>query len=381
MDPLTHGITGALLGKGFFAERHGRVATFAATLGAVFPDVDILAVFLSHNEMAIAQLHRDITHSFICLPLFAIGLAALTRGYARLRRAGCPPWPVLATIYAVGLASHIVLDIVTSFGTMIFSPLSHARLSWDLVFIIDFVFTGVALLPQVAAWVYRQPEGSSSRALRMWLLLSLSAVAIFHVDRVAGFPFSPWGVVGASLVFAVVLFLPGWHGWGLQWAQSLWCRVGVYALGGYLGLCGVEHHTALQRTEAFAAERRLVVEAVGALPLPPSLSHWVGLVRTPNGVYQEFFNGPEPSPPMVHFFADAPRNSYIAATEQFPEVRIYLWFARFPVVRYLQQGDRHMVEFTDLRFYTRDVGTRHPFTFRVILDSAGQLVEKGWLGE
>ena len=41
MDPVTHGIAGALLGKGFFSDREEKVAIFAATLGAVFPDIDI----------------------------------------------------------------------------------------------------------------------------------------------------------------------------------------------------------------------------------------------------------------------------------------------------------------------------------------------------
>ena len=52
MDPVTHGITGALLGKGYFSKRHGRVAIFAATLGAVFPDVDIIAEVVSRDPLA-----------------------------------------------------------------------------------------------------------------------------------------------------------------------------------------------------------------------------------------------------------------------------------------------------------------------------------------
>ncbi len=49
MDPVTHGITGALLGKGFLAKRNERVAVFAATLGAVFPDIDTVADFVSRD--------------------------------------------------------------------------------------------------------------------------------------------------------------------------------------------------------------------------------------------------------------------------------------------------------------------------------------------
>jgi len=60
MDPVTHGITGALLGKGYFSDRHGRVAIFAATLGAVFPDIDTIADAISRDPLAIIKYNRGI---------------------------------------------------------------------------------------------------------------------------------------------------------------------------------------------------------------------------------------------------------------------------------------------------------------------------------
>src|SRR3989442_7514014 len=114
MDTITHGIVGALIGKAFFAghgdatradgtaaqraagqfaglgsppeaprwNRGECVATAAATLGAVFPDVDVMFCSLVRNDLAVIELHRRITHSFLCLPVFAVGLAALPRSYA-----------------------------------------------------------------------------------------------------------------------------------------------------------------------------------------------------------------------------------------------------------------------------------------------------------
>ena len=83
MDTITHGIVGALIGKGFFSERNGRVATFAATVGAMFPDVDVVQEIFSTDPLAIVKYHRAITHSFVALPFFAALLAWLTRvGFA-----------------------------------------------------------------------------------------------------------------------------------------------------------------------------------------------------------------------------------------------------------------------------------------------------------
>ena len=378
MDTITHGIAGALLGKAFYADKQGRVATFAATLGAVFPDSDAFFNLFDRNELATIELHRGVTHSFVCLPFFAAGLAALTRWYARRRGWVCPSWLLLAGIYATGLTLHIVLDLITSFGTMIWSPLANTRATWDMVFILDSVLTGIVLLPQAAAWVYRKPNRSFRRALGLWVLFAACAAAIERIARAVGFPFSPWVVVAVSLLLAGLFFLPAARGWGFAVRRASWCRAGVFALAAYLGACAVAHHAALARVEQFAASRGVRAERLGALPLPPALLHWNGLIRVPDGVHQARIDLRGRAAPEFHFFPDAPANGYIEAARQLPKVQSYLRFARFPVIRYLAQGDQHVIEIADLQFFRRRNGRPNPFTFRVRLDASGRVVEQGW---
>lgn len=393
MDSLTHGLTGALLGKAFFAERYAgapdgareaRLATFAATLGAVIPDMDVVASLLPNNDLSVIQDHRGVTHSLVCLPIFALLLAALTRVYMRRRGTPAPSWSGLAVIYAAGLASHDLLDLVTSFGTMIWSPWSCTRATWDLVFILDFTMTGIVLLPQVAAWVYRKPERSLSRALRMWAVFTACAWFIERLARAAGFPFSPSVVAAVGALLAALFFLPMRRGRGFQVRRSSWCRGGVYALLAYLLLCAAAHRAALQRVEQFAAARRLRVEKLGALPLPPSAAHWAGLIRTTEGVYETQINlwsGPGSDAPREYqFYADAMPNGYVAAARQLPKVKVYLWFARFPVFRVFERGGRSVVEISDLRFFGRR-RRPPPFTFEVTFDAGGRVAEQGWAGE
>ena len=92
MDTITHGIIGALLGKAFFAGEPsraplswqepprtiGRVAILSCTIGAIFPDVDVFAGPLAHNNLAIMTWHRGITHSVVMLPIWALVLTGLT---------------------------------------------------------------------------------------------------------------------------------------------------------------------------------------------------------------------------------------------------------------------------------------------------------------
>src|SRR5262249_28718381 len=152
MDTITHGIAGALLGKAVFRGdemfalrpmNRGRIATWALMLGAIFPDADVFRDMASNNELLILTWHRSYTHSLLCLPLFALVLAGLPRQAARWRKWDAPSFATLTAIYAVGILSHILLDLVTSFGTMIWSPVEWSRPAWDLIFIIDFTLSGI----------------------------------------------------------------------------------------------------------------------------------------------------------------------------------------------------------------------------------------------
>ncbi len=391
MDTFTHGITGALIGKAFFAGDNntapdraaaGRVVTYAATLGAIFPDIDFFFGPIARNDLAVIEWHRGVTHSLVCLPVFAVLLASLTRWYTRRRGWHAPSWATLAGIYAAVLASHILLDLITSFGTMIWSPLNHARATWDLVFILDFTLTGIALLPQLAAWAYGDREKSALRALRLWSAFTLAAIALVWLTRAVGFAFSPWVIVAVSVLLAALFFLPAWRGWGFRVRRSAWCRAGVYAAAAYLLLCAAAHHAALRRVEQFAAAKGLRVEHLGAMPMPPSIARWDGLVRTPDGVYEIRFNLLHPQPPAelvaYSFFPDAEPNPYLEAARQLPRVKTYLWFARFPVYRFAQRRGRDVVEISDLRFFSRR-GRPAPFTFRVTFDGQGGVLEQGWV--
>ena len=134
-----------------------RAAIVACTLGAMFPDIDIFAGPLAQNPLAIMEWHRNITHSAVHAAVMGADIAALIDTARPMAEVGTPPFPNLFAIYAVGLATHIFLDLVTNFGTMVWSPLRYSRASWDWVFIVDLTVTSIALVPQLAAWCYREP--------------------------------------------------------------------------------------------------------------------------------------------------------------------------------------------------------------------------------
>jgi len=401
MDTITHGIAGALMGKALFQGddllalrdmNRRRVITWAFMIGAIFPDGDVLRELLSSNELLIVTWHRSITHSLVCFPLFALALAFLTRAVARWRKWEAPGFAALTGIYAIGLLSHILLDLVTTFGTMIWSPIKWTRPAWDLIFIIDFTFSAILLIPQLLSWVYADPEKLKHRALGLWLLFAPMPLLIAGIGRSIGAPVSAETVIGAVTLLAALFFLPALRGWGLRVKQRSWNIAGFTGGLAYIALAIFAHHTALARVEKFAAWNHLEVESLGALPYPPSLWQWDGLIRTPHGVYEIQIDASDALPfrkktaqaslaePVLdyRFYPEAFPNSYIDAARHLSEVQKVLWFSRFPVVRFRKEGTEAVVEICDLRFASRRPGRIPPFTYRVRFAGDGALLSKGW---
>ncbi len=452
MDPITHGIAGALIGKGLFAAdgkrtnkevqpatgdlkvaatRDARVAIWVCVVAAMFSDVDVFFEPFVRREMATIELHRGVTHSLACLPVFVAAMATLVWWWLKARQkakgkrqkaaefaeeakqmsgslstgrapqgaddnAGSPKeaplgWWKLAGMWAAGIGSHIVLDATTSWGTMVWAPLSNARAAWDWVFIIDPVLTGIVLLPQVAAWVYREQEGALRRAAAMWAVFSACAVGVGAVASALDVPLAPWAMPAAIVALGALFFgprlidmigksRPDRPGGRSYKSRAPWCRAGLLALAGYCGLCAMAHQRALAEVREFAEAQGIRADALGALPMPPAATRWLGLIRTPQGSYRSYFNVVSGAPPQFEFIADDKVPEHIArAVDALPEVRTYRWFARFPVMRYREEGGRHVVEFEDLRFYPRTASQPAPFQYRVAVNAEGEVIEQGWV--
>jgi membrane-bound metal-dependent hydrolase YbcI (DUF457 family) len=394
MDTITHGIAGALIGKAvfrgedMFASRpmnRGRIITWSLMIGAIFPDSDVIRDFFSSDRLLIVTWHRSITHSLVLLPIWAALLALLTRWFARSRKWEAPSFATLTGIYAVGILSHILLDLVTTFGTMIWSPLAWSRPAWDLIFIVDFTLAAILLVPQFIAWVYSQPEKMKRRALGMWLVFLPAPFLISKIAEAVGAPISDAVVLIVIVILTACFLLPARRGWGLKVSHENWNRAGFAGALVYVALTLYAHHVAFARIQKFAELYPLQVQSIGALPLPPSLWHWDGLVLTDRGVYEmrmDLSDKPASDTELLtrehRYFPDAPPNSYIEVAKRLPEVQKVLWFSRFPVTRFHKEGDVAVVEIADIRFASfrrdRPVG----FTYRVRFGPDGNVLSKGW---
>lgn len=412
MDTFTHGIVGALTGKAFFAGRDvparsvggewtgaqssttARVAILGCAVGSIFPDIDVFAGPLARNPLALLEWHRNITHSLVLLPVWAALLAAVSVPLARWLHWERPPFAKLFLIYAVGLSTHVFLDLLTSFGIMVWSPLRYSRPAWDWVFILDLTLTSIALVPQLAAWCYREPGKFGRRAAAVWAALTVGAFGAYGLAAAARYPF-PFFVVGVvSVVFMLVLFLPAIQRFGFSWRRTGWCRVGLALLCVYLAVAGALHRKALADVDAFAAAHHLPGENLAALPLPPTLTHWSGLISTPEGVWRTTFHEPGGVVERTQLYSSAESDPYVAEAKKLRDVQVYLWFARFPIWQVQKQAGQTIVEISDVRFFRGEepdgnIQTSQPvrvagfrmnssgFKFEVVFDNGGRVVSHG----
>lgn len=334
VDSITHTLTGGVIAKAIDDLRIGRWGSVAGWVAGVFPDIDfVLGLF---NHQFYLQYHRDFTHSFIFIPFYAGGLSWL---FTKISKRSYF-WSFYL-ISLLGLLSHVLLDLLTSYGTMILSPFSENRFSWDLVFIIDLIFSGILILPWMVSLLIRK--------------------------------------------------------------RALWiCRGILFSLTIYIMFCWFQHQKALTLAQDFSRKLNEETLQVAALPQPLSPFRWALYIETHHHIYQGFVDlrrqervsSETPSNSYLrrlnHLY-DPPQNVLFHSAEKLPNspwvkralntegVRFFYWFARFPIVKAIQSDrDWHRVEFMDMRFYIP--GFRQPFIYQVEFDGSGRILNEGFLG-
>jgi inner membrane protein len=314
MDAFTHALTGVLIAKAIPDRNHQKSITRILWSSALFPDIDIILYLFGFQTYLF--YHRGITHSFIGLPLFTLLLAALFYYLGTLKRF----W-YLTFLCSIGLISHIILDLITSYGTIIFYPVSTMRYALDYVFIIDLVIISLVTFPLVYIRLTKKREEKICRLALVLLLL-------------------------------------------------------------YLVFAAFQHKFVLNKLRNICQEKGLVVQRMDVLPQPPIPFKWLGLVETPQGIYQYWIHLGQKKGFSYQWFPYTTPNKYIARAEKLDTVKLYRWFARYPIIEYksVDKEGRYIVEYFDLRFNTKLFGLHHrPFVLQIVFDTKGEVLSQSFL--
>jgi inner membrane protein len=146
MDTLTHILTGVAVGQICSNEKDKWRPLIWGAIAGNIPDLDaIFQPFLSTESSML--FHRGISHSLflwaLCSPLLALLINKIYKG----NKQSYIKW---LTISVIAWFSHLFLDIFNTYGTGIFEPFSHARISFDLVNVVDLLY----LIPILIVTIY-----------------------------------------------------------------------------------------------------------------------------------------------------------------------------------------------------------------------------------
>ncbi len=305
MDNVTHSLTGLALAR-VGLKRFSPHATALLVLSANAPDVDIVA--LSRGPFVYFEAHRGYTHSVLCLPLMAILSVAVTAAIFRRRL----PWLSAFLLCCLGVASHLLIDWTTSYGTRLLLPFSSRWFHLDLNSLYDACIMAVLVFAA------------------LWPLFS-KLVSSEIGDRA--------GAGRGVAIFALAFFL--------------------------LFDCGraILHARAVAQLEAQLYDDAPALQTA-ALPEPFSPIRWTGVVETARAYQRMDIDalGQLDTTAAETFYKPAETTAYLNAKATAP-FRYFLYFARFPVWSeepvMTSEGAGTRLVLSDLRFGTPQSGSFH----------------------
>ncbi|MEW6719809.1 MAG: metal-dependent hydrolase [Thermodesulfobacteriota bacterium] len=334
MDTVTHGLTGWLIARALpekWKGGHPKSVAAVLTLSAVIPDADNAASLLGSE--AYLRIHRGLSHSAPGIVAVSLLLMFLFTRYGKLkdRRA-------VFLLVALGQLSHVLLDLLNSYGTQLLQPFSDARLSLDLLFVVDLVFSGII----IAGIALSRVNPARARAALAVLVAYVGLAALFHE-----------GARDAVRDAAVR------NGMTVVSAQAL------PALP-FVGLPAPER---LAFASPAMADFRVSADGDGngsrrlEVPFPAGPFAWNGFIDDGGSFHRAVvapLTGEVTWKQRVPKGADVPE---VRALRGMADVETYLWFARFPSVQVASVPGRKEITFFDLRF--DGMGGRSPFILRV----------------
>ena len=320
MDPITHAISGAALARAIPKQTLPPLQVLFLVLLTMAPDADFVLRFFSATVYL--QHHRGLTHSLLLIPLWGWLIYSLSPHQIKANRA--MPWLIGAALFM-----HIMLDLITTFGTMIIAPLSDWRASLDLVFIIDPFFTATLLLPLLLGLIWREHK-------RKMGVVSLSLMCAY-----LGFAYHNQQQA-IDLVRKAHPDAIAYNALPLAFSPFHWQPIAIYP----------DHYVraAVNLRPGFPGTRLFFDEAFA------------------NGLLSTRMNGPGDIA-----WQELPAMRSFAGVEQLPGTAFYLWFARYPVL--LDQSDRH-INFGDIAFGSGAPGVRP--SFQLHIDRGGEQ-PRAWL--
>jgi inner membrane protein len=313
VENLSHTLLGIAIANSGVQQRHGPVATWGLAIAANLPDIDTVVRFWGTEHYLI--YHRTLTHSVFGLLILPLLLAYFLRVFNR-----SVPFRSLYLIGVVGVLSHITLDLLTAWGTMLFFPLVEKRFSLPWVFIIDPYVLGILILSVLIIWILPKYRETST-------------------------------------------------------------RVAISALGLYVAFCGWNWALAVRRIETVSVQRGYQPQQIQAYAQPLSPFQWMGVIQEKGTVHLwmvETTGNPDRSrKETIESYPTNLERQEVQAVLKTQAGKQFLSWSQLPIASVESLKNGHRVAITDVRFRTK-FRQMNPFVLTVDLDKDLKPIRAYW---
>ncbi len=180
MDIITQGLLGGVLAQSVAREGEKKTATIIGICSGLLADADIL-IRSASDPLLTLEYHRHFTHSIFFIPFGAIIAFLILWPFLRHYLSA---WRIYV-FCMLGYSLSGVLDACTSYGTKLLWPLVDERISWNLISIIDPVFTSIILLTLVIALRFSFVPVARYGLLACALYLSAGFIQLQRAESIA----------------------------------------------------------------------------------------------------------------------------------------------------------------------------------------------------
>ncbi|HKC37738.1 MAG TPA: metal-dependent hydrolase [Chitinophagaceae bacterium] len=145
MDSITHIALGACMGEAFLDRKLGKKAMLWGALAQSVPDIDFIASFWMNTPGSLLA-HRGFTHSFLFVAIISVFFALIAERWHRPHNIRLKRWLIF---FGAVIFIHVFIDAFNSYGVGWFEPFSHARISFNTIYVADPFFSiwpGIALI-------------------------------------------------------------------------------------------------------------------------------------------------------------------------------------------------------------------------------------------
>lgn len=138
MDPFTQGIVGTTVAQSGAKKDTLVIASFIGLLAGLAADLDIF-IRSSDDPLLFLEYHRHFTHSIFFIPFGALICSIVF--YNLFTKRNNLSFKKTYFFSFLGYATHGILDSFTTYGTLLFWPLTDERVAWNTISVIDPAFT------------------------------------------------------------------------------------------------------------------------------------------------------------------------------------------------------------------------------------------------